>query len=212
MKSFQLFMVLPALLALIGCGGGGRGRSLPGVQCKLNHNPFPTDLSPGQKAVDMKPAAKEMPEGEYQYNGSSLYYIGANDVRIQVSDVKQKNGTFKAEKACVRNARKGMENLAISSEGLAKMTIDAAFNVVAESKVLSFSTVSGKLEAKVEKGQENLNSPELAYKDTKILKVVMLKHNDNLYEVRSQSIDAQGGKYWMSVSLTYSKPKAAAAP
>lgn len=200
-------------LSLAACsGGGGRriiGKQCPGGDFKL----FPDQLPPNQHKIDLALAddEKKIPAGIYDYNGATLFYTDKSGLRLQVDDIRQRDGTYKAAISCTRDAKQPL-SAPFNVDGVLKLDVSKDFKILGEVKNFTLQFLNRKFigDAKVVDGK-TVNSPREIYKDTaNEYYMVTTDNNSTNYEIRSKGTN-ENGTYYLSVRLVR-KDKPAATP
>ncbi|MGE0525571.1 MAG: hypothetical protein AB7G93_02730 [Bdellovibrionales bacterium] len=205
MKSVYLLAVSTLVLCGLGllsaCDGGGVSR-VRGNRCAENHNPIPMDV-PVEQKLGLKPGADGLPPGHYAYERADLYYVdGKSDLLVHLEDVKQKDGSFKASTACVRNMKEETSGIVMAADGANTLTVSSDSKMTADVKQYGFSIENGNINFNfVNTPRPGLGSPSEIY-DGKVLESFVFKHSDTDYEIRSMSdVIRDGevvGRYYLS--------------
>jgi hypothetical protein len=193
MKKYQVLTVLFAV-ALAACNGGGGRKSL-GSQCPSgDYKPVRSEIGTNQQKVDLKSDDfTQIPPGVYDYTGATVYYLDKSDLRLQLEDVKQKDGSFMANWGCIRNSSNKLSG-AINVESITKMVVSADHKMtIDEVREYRLFAKDGKFEKTSSKSQKTVGSPKETMSDkTKDLFFVMTNQNPYDFEVRAFGGDENG--------------------
>lgn len=120
-----LLSIFSLSTALVGCGGGSSAViSGAGKRCSADgaaYNPIPVDTS--AEKISMKAEDKAMPQGQYAYAGSQLYYY---DSKTKTQIHLNEDANFKSSVVCMRNMPVG--DKAISEENTIASTMSVKNN------------------------------------------------------------------------------------
>lgn len=193
MKKYQL-LTLSLMVSIAACNGGG-GRKTVGSQCPGgDYKPVRSEVGPNQQKVDLRAEDfAQVPPGVYEYTGATLYYHDKSDLRLQLEDVKQKDGTFKASWACARNSIQPLSG-PLQVESISKMTVSADHKVtINEVRQVGISLKDGKLDKASNKLQKTVGAPKETINDkTKDFFFVLTNQNQFDFEIRAFGGDEKG--------------------
>jgi hypothetical protein len=198
MKLYQLVTLFVGV-TLAACNSGG-GRKVVGKQCPGgDYKPISMNVAPTQKKLALNPQQNEIPPGVYSYEGSTLYYIDKSDLRVVLNDARQKDNNFKTGMVCVRNAKNVLHPMAV--ESIHSMSVSKDLKYLVEVTKLSIGTSNSKITVSAVKDTvKKLESPDEPYQGAQAFMVSTEKNTTN-YEIRSEGVTADGGKYTMVVFL-----------
>lgn len=193
MKSNQI-LTLALTMAIAACNGSG-GRKTVGSQCPGgDYKPVREELAPNQQKVDLRAEDfAQVPPGVYEYTGSTLYYHDKSDLRLQLEDVRQKDGSFKASWGCARNSIRPLSG-PIQVESISKMTVNADHKVtIDEVRQMGISLKDGKLDKSSSKVEKTVGAPKETINDkTKDFFFVLTDNNQFDFEIRAFGGDENG--------------------
>jgi len=187
--------------SMVACSGGG-SRKTVGKQCPSDYKPFVVsakDTPNNQKALSLEPNSNEIPPGVYSYEGSTLYYVDKSDLRVELTDIKQKDNSFKAATTCIRNAKNSLGP--VSVEALRSLTLSKNGKYLVETNNLTLKIVDTKYKADSVKTEKKLESPSEAYKGSKEAYLLSTNNNTTNYEIRSKGT-TPNGEYILVVRLS----------
>jgi len=199
MKSKSILTIL-FLTALAACNGGGSRRTVAG-QCPAGtYEPVPKKVGAHQKTVSLKADDGALPAGEYSYEGAIMFFDGKNGLRMQIHDVRQRDGKFKSHVACVRNAQRPLN--AFSMTGIRSLKVDKNDPKKITAEVTDYTVhLDGKFVTKSESDpKKKLQNPKDAYANMQDSFLVSTDKNTVNYEIRSWTSDAHG-EYFLKINL-----------
>jgi hypothetical protein len=202
-QQFKITLVVGLAALLSACNSGSGGSRVQGTQCASVYDPFPTTGIPDHQKVNYK-NTNEIPDGDYVYAGASLYYVDASDYRVQISDVRQKDGSFRPVTSCVRNDALKPKSLVVATEGVSDMNVVSG-KVTSSVRQFGFHLLpDGRMSYDVAPDQNN--KPDLPSDIYENQDSVMIRKSDTAFEIRSKGQTPDGGIYSLSVSYTRKVP------
>ena len=193
---------------LVACGGGGRANPL-GTQCGKNIDPIPIDIAPTEKGS----IETGIPGGDYEYAGAELYFIeDTTDFRILVRDAQQRNGQFKADVECVRNAGKRSMDVSFRVPGLSALKVDSSNKTSFDVKEFGFRTENTVLVAVADPIVDGKpQSPKDVYASENVRESFVFKPQGSDVDVQIRSTGTiEGGTYYLQVRFRKIGPAPAA--
>lgn len=210
MQAFSRHILFLSLLTgtvviLSACNGSGSSLS-GGRQCPASYTPIPMEL-PAQQKLSLKfEEQKNITPGIYTYQTANVYYVagpGPSDLRIQVNELKQSDGSFKAVVGCMRNAQPHMKDFSLEIPGVTVMDVDNNFKTTINTQNFGFKITNTLVQPTDTAGKDKVvQSPSEVYDSTKGATAFLIKHTDVSYELRASGPTPDGGTYYLSIIYT----------